>query len=393
MHGNDLVARLGGDEFLIFTTADSADAAVRELGQRLLATLSQPVRLGHHELSVTASMGVARFPKDGNDLGTLMRQADLAMYGAKDAGRNRLEFFSEAMLAKAQSRLGLEIELRRALAPPGEVVAPGRAEADFERPESLAAIVRAAAADVVVNAAGDTDVDRAEREPERAQRLNADAPAVLAREAASRGAWLVHYSSDYVFDGSGGEPWSEEASMAPLNAYGRSKRDGEIAVRTSGCRHLLVRTSWIHAPRRDNFVTKVLRLAHERKRLEVVDDQVGAPTGADLVADLTAHMLRTALRRPELAGTYHAAAAGATSRLECARLVVALSRRYPGWLLGAEAIDGIPSGCTPVAATRPLNSRLDTRRLQRAFELALPAWQAGVERTVAEALAPMGPTQ
>lgn len=279
-------------------------------------------------------------------------------------------------------------ELRRALAPLGEVVAPGRAEADFERPESLAAIVRAAAADVVVNAAGDTDVDRAEREPERAQRLNADAPAVLAREAASRGAWLVHYSSDYVFDGSGDEPWSEEASMAPLNAYGRSKRDGEIAVRTSGCRHLLVRTSWIHAPRRDNFVTKVLRLAHERKRLEVVDDQVGAPTGADLVADLTAHMLRMAVRRPELSGTYHAAAAGAANRLACARLIVELARRLrPALLLEADAIEGVTTARLAAGAARPLNSRLDTRHLRRAFELAPPAWQPGVARTVAELLA------
>jgi dTDP-4-dehydrorhamnose reductase len=279
-------------------------------------------------------------------------------------------------------------ELRRALAPLGEVVTTGRAEADFERPESLATVVRATAPDVVVNAAGHTDVDRAEREPERAQRLNADAPAVLAREAAARDAWLVHYSSDYVFDGSGEEPRNEEAPMAPLNAYGRSKRDGEIAVRTSGCRHLIVRTSWIHAPRRDNFVTKVLRLVHERARLEVVDDQVGAPTGADLVADLTAHMLRTAIGRPDLAGTYHAAASGVASRLECARHVAALARRLrPGLPLDPGAIDGVATAGVAAAAARPLNSRLDTHRLCRAFGLALPPWQAGVERTVAEALA------
>lgn len=280
-------------------------------------------------------------------------------------------------------------ELRRSLAPLGEIVAPGRAEADFEQPASLAAVVRAAAADVVVNAAGHTAVDRAEQEPQRAQRINADAPAVLAREAAALGAWLVHYSSDYVFDGRGDQPWREDAPPAPLNAYGRSKRDGEDAVRASGCRHLIVRTSWIHSPRGDNFVTTVLRLAHERTRLEVVDDQFGAPTGADLVADLTAHMLRAAIDRPQLAGTYHAASAGVTSRLECARLVAVLARRLrPGLPLDAGAIDAVATASVASAAARPLNSRLDTRRLCRAFALALPRWQAGVERTVAEALAP-----
>jgi dTDP-4-dehydrorhamnose reductase len=280
-------------------------------------------------------------------------------------------------------------ELRRALAPLGEVVAPGRAEADFEQPESLTAIVRAAAPDVVVNAAGYTAVDGAERAPKLAQRINADAPAMLAREAAACGAWLVHYGSDYVFDGSGELPWREDAPAAPLNAYGLSKLAGEAAVRASGCRHLIVRTSWVHAPRGDNFVTTVLRLAHDRNRLDVVEDQVGAPTGAELVADVTAHMLRAALQRPELAGTYHAAAAGFASRLDCARLVVALARRWrPDLPLAAEAIDGVATAGRPAAARRPLNSRLDTQRLRTAFGLNLPPWQAGVERTVTEMLAP-----
>ncbi len=280
-------------------------------------------------------------------------------------------------------------ELRRALAPLGDVIAPGRADADFEQPTSLTAVVHAAAPDVIVNAAGFTAVDRAERESERVHRINAGSPGVLARAAAARDAWLVHYSSDYVFDGCGEEPWNEDAPMAPLNAYGRSKRDGETVVRAAACRHLIVRTSWIHAPRGDNFVTSVLRLAHERSRLEVVDDQVGAPTGADLVADVTAHMLRAALRRPDLSGTYHAAAAGAASRLECARLIVGLARNMrPDLPLRSEAIQGIPTDRQPAAAVRPLNSRLDTQRLRRVFDLSLPTWQAGVERTVAEALAP-----
>lgn len=280
-------------------------------------------------------------------------------------------------------------ELQRALAPLGDIVAPGRGDADFEQPESLAGLVQDVAAEVVVNAAGYTAVDRAEAEPELAQRVNAVAPGVLARAAARRGAWLVHYGTDYVFDGSGDRPWDEHAATAPLNAYGRSKRDGETAVRASGCRHLIVRTSWIHAPRRENFVTKILRLAHERTRLQVVDDQIGAPTGADVVADVTAHMLRAAVRRPDLSGTYHAAASGSTSRLDCARLVVSVAARLrPGLLLDSAAIEGVPTARCATAAKRPLNSRLDTARLIRVFELAPPPWQAGVERTVAEALTP-----
>jgi len=280
-------------------------------------------------------------------------------------------------------------ELRRALAPLGDIVAPGRGDADFEQPGSLTGLVHDAAPEVVVNAAGYTAVDRAEAEPELAQRVNAVAPGVLARAAASRGAWLVHYGTDYVFDGSGDLPWDEHAAAAPLNAYGRSKLDGEAAVRAGGCRHLIVRTSWVHAPRRENFVTKILRLAHERTRLQVVDDQIGAPTGADLVADVTAHMLREVVHRPELSGTYHAAARGSTSRLDCARLVVSVAARLrPGLLLDSAAIEGVPTARCATAAQRPLNSRLDTERLARVFELAPPPWQAGVERTVAEALTP-----
>ena len=209
-------------------------------------------------------------------------------------------------------------ELQRSLATLGEVVAldfdsPGPLSGDFSRPESLAETIRAVAPDAIVNAAAHTAVDKAESEPEFARTLNATAPGVLAREAAALGAWLVHYSTDYVFDGSGSAPRSEDAPTHPLSVYGRTKLEGEEAIRASGCRHLILRTSWVYAARGGNFAKTMLRLAAERDRLTVIDDQFGAPTGADLLADLTAHALRTVQREPSLAGTYHAVAAGETT--------------------------------------------------------------------------------
>ena len=201
-------------------------------------------------------------------------------------------------------------ELQRALAPLGELVALGTAEADFRDPQSLPALVRAHRPDVIVNAAAHTAVDRAESEPELASAINAVAPGVLAREAAAAGAWLVHYGTDYVFDGSGRAPRDEDAPTGPLGVYGRTKLEGEQEIRASGCRHLILRTSWVYGARGGNFVKTMLRLAAERDSLSVVDDQVGAPTGAELLADITAHCLRTLSARPELGGTYHAVASG-----------------------------------------------------------------------------------
>ena len=282
-------------------------------------------------------------------------------------------------------------ELQRALAPLGELIALGSDStthaADFRAPEALAQTLRMLRPTVIVNAAAYTAVDRAETETALADTVNAAAPAVLAREAAALGAWLVHYSSDYVFDGSGTSPRGEDDPTGPLNAYGRSKLAGEQAIRASGCRHLILRTSWVYAARGANFARTMLRLATERDSLRVVDDQFGAPTGAELLADLTAQLLPALERRPELGGLYHAAAAGATSWHGYARHLIAAARRLGHPVRVADdAIVGVPTRDYPAAALRPLNSRLDTRRLQATFGLVLPPWQQGVERTLAELL-------
>jgi dTDP-4-dehydrorhamnose reductase len=278
-------------------------------------------------------------------------------------------------------------ELQRALAPLGELVALGSAEADFRDPQSLPALVRAHRPDVIVNAAAHTAVDRAESEPELAAAINAVAPGVLAREAAASGAWLVHYGTDYVFDGSGAEPRDEDAPTGPLGVYGRSKLEGEREIRASGCRHLILRTSWVYGARGGNFAKTMLRLAAERDSLSVVDDQIGAPTGAELLADVTAHCLRTLSERPERSGTYNAVAAGETSWHGYACHVIEWARAHGHPVkVSPEAIRAVPSSAFPTPARRPHNSRLDTRRLQSAFGLTLPPWQVGVDRLLAEVL-------
>jgi dTDP-4-dehydrorhamnose reductase len=283
-------------------------------------------------------------------------------------------------------------ELQRALSPLGTLTAldfdtPGAWKADFSQPESLAPLVDALAPDVIVNAAAHTAVDKAESEPELARALNATAVGVLARAAAARGAWLVHYSTDYVFDGSGDAPREEDATTGPLSVYGRTKLEGEQLVRDSGCRHLIFRTSWVYAARGGNFARTMLRLAAERETLTVIDDQVGAPTGADLLADVSAHALRQALREPALAGTYHAVAGGETSWCGYARHVLAFAQQAGMPLkAGPDAVRAIPTSQYPTPARRPLNSRLDTTRLRRAFGLQLPDWRIGVDRMLTEVL-------
>lgn len=282
-------------------------------------------------------------------------------------------------------------ELQRSLAPLGALepldIDSTVHAADFSHPEELASTVRAVAPQVIVNAAAHTAVDRAEAEPDIAEAINALAPGVLAREAAALGAWLVHYSTDYVFDGSGSLARSEDAPTGPLNVYGRTKLAGETAVRASGCKHLMFRTSWIYAPRGVNFARTILKRAAEREHLTVIDDQVGAPTGADLLADVTAHALRATLRQPELGGTYHATASGETSWHGYATLVIdwARQRQLPLKVNRDNGVQAVPTSAFPTAARRPLNSRLDTTRLQRAFDLTMPHWRDGVLRMLAEA--------
>ncbi len=276
-------------------------------------------------------------------------------------------------------------ELQRALAPLGALAAPPSDRVDLARPDLLRECVRAEAPTVIVNAAAYTAVDRAELEAERARAINGVAPGVLAEEAAARGAALVHYSTDYVFDGSGDSPRDEDAAVGPLNAYGHSKLAGEEAIRASGCRHLILRTSWVHGTRGSNFVKTVLRLAAQRETLDVVDDQVGAPTGADLLADVTTHLLRALARDAIAGGTYHCTAAGETSWHGLARWVVERSAADGRPLrLAPDAVHPIASRDYPTPARRPLNSRLDCSRLQRDVDLSLPPWQAGVARLLAE---------
>ena len=283
-------------------------------------------------------------------------------------------------------------ELQRALAPLGELTALDRRgtgpwQADLSQPERLAPMLDALAPQLIVNAAAHTAVDRAESEPGLAHAINAAAPGELARWAAAHDATLVHYSSDYVFDGSGHTARSEDAPTGPLSVYGRSKLAGEEAIRASGCRHLILRTSWVYAARGGNFARTMLRLAAERDELKVIADQVGAPTGAELLADVTAHALRELAVDPTLAGTYHCAAAGETSWHGYACHVIEWARAHGHPVkVGPEAIRAIPTDGYPTPAARPLNSRLDTSRLQRAFGLRMPPWQQGVERMLAEVL-------
>lgn len=283
-------------------------------------------------------------------------------------------------------------ELQRALAPLGELVAcdfdsPGALRADFSQPESLRALIAAVAPDVIVNAAAHTAVDKAESEPEFARTLNATAPGVVAHEAAARGALLVHYSTDYVFDGSGEIARDEDAATAPLSVYGRTKLEGEQLIRDSGCTHLILRTSWVYAARGGNFARTMLRLAAERETLSVISDQIGAPTGADLLADVTAHALLRLRLQPALAGTYHCVAGGQTSWHGYARHVIEWARAHGQTLkVAPDAVHAVPTSAYPTPARRPLNSRLSTTRLQAAFGLHLPQWQTGVERMLAEIL-------
>jgi len=282
-------------------------------------------------------------------------------------------------------------ELQRALAPLGELVALSAAStehhADFARPGGLAATVRALQPDVIVNAVAYTAVDKAESEPALAAALNAEAPRVLAAEAAAAGAWLVHYSTDYVFDGSGSEPRDEHATTGPLSVYGRTKLEGEQHIRASGCRHLILRTSWLYAARGGNFARTMLKLAAERDALNVIDDQFGAPTGADLLADVTAHALRGALADASLGGTYHVVAAGETTWFRYAMLVIDWARAQGLPVrLAPDALRAVPTREFPTPARRPLNSRLATGKLRAAFGLTLPPWQPGVLRMLTEVL-------
>ena len=286
-------------------------------------------------------------------------------------------------------------ELQRSLSVLGELVALDRHGADglcgdLSNLAGLQQTVRKLQPQVIVNAAAHTAVDKAESEPELAQALNALAPELLAQEAARCRAWLVHYSTDYVFDGSGSAPWRETDTPAPLSVYGRSKLEGEQRIAASSCQHLIFRTSWVYGARGGNFARTMLRLAQERDQLRVIDDQIGAPTGADLLADVSAHALRQALiphTKATPAGIYHLAASGETSWHGYARFVLQTAQAAGVVLkVSPDAVEPIPTSAYPTPARRPLNSRLDSTLLQNTFGLHMPHWQKGVTRLITEIL-------
>ena len=274
-------------------------------------------------------------------------------------------------------------ELQRALAPLGQVIAPDRVACDLSQADAIRRCIDTVAPRVVINAAAYTAVDRAEHEPEAARCINAFAPGVMAEACAPRGALLVHYSTDYVYDGSGERPWREDDRPAPLNVYGQTKLEGDLAIQQASCAHLILRTSWVFSTRGKNFPRTIIDLAARRPTLDVVVDQVGSPTGADLIADITAHAVRAALRTPRLGGLYHLTAAGYADWCTVARqlLDLALQRGLP-LRADARAVRAITSADYKTAARRPLNSRLDTTRLRDAFGIHLPPWQQGIARLI-----------
>ncbi|WP_332767451.1 dTDP-4-dehydrorhamnose reductase [Pseudomonas koreensis] len=281
-------------------------------------------------------------------------------------------------------------ELQRSLAPLGELVALDRhtlggLSGDLASLESLRSTIRQIAPDVIVNAAAYTAVDKAESETELASRINGLATGVMAEEAAALGAWLVHYSTDYVFNGQGVTPWLETDLVAPVNHYGASKLAGEQAIIASGCKHLVFRTSWVYGARGNNFAKTMLRLAKDRETLSVIADQVGAPTGADLIADVTATALRQVMDQQHLSGLYHLAAAGEVSWHGYATHVIEFAQAN-GEQLAVKAVDPIETTAYPTPARRPLNSRLNTQKLRDNFSLHLPDWQSGVTRMLMEVL-------
>ena len=284
-------------------------------------------------------------------------------------------------------------ELQRSLAPLGEVLALERHSTqycgDLSKPEELVQSVLTYKPDFIVNAAAHTAVDKTESEPELAKVLNTDAPAALAKAAAQVGAWLVHYSTDYVFDGSGTHARQEGEGTGPLSVYGQTKLDGEKAIVASGCKYLIFRTSWVYAARGGNFAKTMLRLAQERDKLTVVNDQHGAPTGADLIADVTAHAMRRVLNAQNISfsGVYHLVASGETTWHGYASHVIEQAKAVkPEAAWKVIDIASVPTSAFPTPATRPLNSRLCTAKLQQAFGLVLPSWEQGVDRMLAEIL-------
>ncbi|HGL6714425.1 dTDP-4-dehydrorhamnose reductase [Burkholderia contaminans] len=289
------------------------------------------------------------------------------------------------LISGANGQVGFE--LRRSLAPLGVVTALTRQDMDLGKADGILAVLEREQPDVIVNPAAYTAVDKAESEPDVVRAINGTAPGVMAEWAASNGATMVHYSTDYVFSGSGAAPYRESDPTDPQSVYGLTKWEGEQAVRRSGSRHLILRTSWVVGAHGANFLKTILRLAREREQLKVVADQVGAPTSASLIANVTALLLARQGDQPDAFayGTYHLAAGGETTWYEYARYVVASAERS-GLALKMKAgdIQPIATHEYPLPAKRPANSRLDCGKLTGAFGLHLPDWRHGVDHVFSE---------
>ena len=273
--------------------------------------------------------------------------------------------------------------LAGALAPLGTVLAVGRAECDLTDADAVARLVAVARPDVIVNAAAYTAVDRAESEASIAALINGEAPGILGATAAACDALVVHFSTDYVFDGAKDGTYAEDDRTNPLNVYGRSKRDGELALAASGVRHIILRTSWLYGGTAGNFVRAVLRLAGERDRLDVVGDQIGAPTSAERVAAVAALAIAAAVDGRLAPGIYHLTASGATSWAAFARHIVARAASNGVALrLTAEAIRAVSTADYGAPAPRPRNSRLDCGKLEAALVFGLPDWRIDADRYI-----------
>lgn len=291
------------------------------------------------------------------------------------------------LLLGANGQVGWE--LQRALAPLGQLLVCDRHSADLNDLDGLSALIRREKPDTIVNAGAYTAVDKAETHIADARRINADAVSTMAQAAREIGAWLVHYSTDYVFDGSGSTPFSEDAPTSPLSVYGQTKLEGEFAIRESGCSHLIFRTSWVYASRGVNFAKTMLRLAKERDELRVIADQFGAPTSAELIADITALVLQRLAHDSELnaraTGTYHLVASGETSWHRYAQFVIGEAIRLGSELRATpERIAPIATSEYPLPAKRPANSRLANEKLQRTFDVQLPHWEYHAQRMIRE---------
>jgi dTDP-4-dehydrorhamnose reductase len=279
-------------------------------------------------------------------------------------------------------------ELQRSLAPLGELIALDRTTqdglcGDLADLANLEKTVLAVRPDVIVNAAAYTAVDQAESDDQNAEKINVKAPRLLAKLSKQQNALLIHYSTDYVFDGSGSSRWEETDMTGPLSIYGQTKLGGELAIQNSGCQYLIFRTSWVFASKGNNFAKTMLRLASEREQLNVISDQIGAPTSAELIADVSAQTVKEALLDNKKLGLYHLAASGDTSWYEYACYVIEQARLM-GKSLKVSKINEVSSSEYTTPATRPLNSRLNCAKIVGTFDLYLPSWKVGVKRMLLE---------